>query len=45
MDSVDLALLVLRLAFGLFLAYHGYNKFFGGGGLSGTARLVRHDRA
>lgn len=30
-------LLVLRLCLGLFLAYHGYNKIFGGGGLSGTA--------
>lgn len=30
-------LLVLRLCLGLFLAYHGYNKVFGGGGLSGTA--------
>jgi putative oxidoreductase len=38
MDSVDVALLVVRLTFGLSLAYHGYNKVFGGGGLSGTAR-------
>ncbi|MGA0802649.1 MAG: DoxX family protein [Ilumatobacteraceae bacterium] len=30
-------LLILRLCLGLFLAYHGYNKVFGGGGLSGTA--------
>lgn len=30
-------LLLLRLCLGLFLAYHGYNKVFGGGGLSGTA--------
>ena len=35
---VNLALLVLRVVFGLFLAYHGYNKFFGGGRLPGTAR-------
>ena len=32
------ALLVLRVVFGLFLASHGYNKVFGGGGLAGTAR-------
>ena len=31
------AMLLLRLCLGLFLAYHGYNKIFGGGGLSGTA--------
>lgn len=37
-DQLNLALLVLRLIFGLFLAYHGYNKVFGGGGLAGTAR-------
>jgi len=37
-DQLNLALLVLRLVFGLFLAYHGYNKFFGGGRLPGTAR-------
>jgi len=34
---LDLALLVVRVFFGLSLAYHGYNKFFGPGGLSGTA--------
>jgi putative oxidoreductase len=33
----DLALLVMRLVFGLFLAAHGYNKIFGGGKLTGTA--------
>jgi putative oxidoreductase len=37
-DPADLALLVLRLVLGLFLAAHGYNKVFGGGGLAGTAR-------
>ena len=36
-QQLNLGLLVLRLVFGLFLAYHGYNKFFGPGGLSGTA--------
>lgn len=36
-DQLNLGLLVLRLCLGLFLAYHGYNKIFGGGGLSGTA--------
>jgi putative oxidoreductase len=36
MDQSNLGLLVLRLVFGLFLAYHGYNKFFGPGGLRGT---------
>ncbi|MGB8859777.1 MAG: DoxX family protein [Ilumatobacteraceae bacterium] len=38
MQQLDLGRLVLRLVFGLFLAYHGYNKVFGGGGLAGTAR-------
>lgn len=28
---------MLRLCLGLFLAYHGYNKFFGGGRIAGTA--------
>ena len=36
MDPIDLALLVLRVVFGLFLAAHGYNKVFGGGKLAGT---------
>jgi putative oxidoreductase len=36
-NQFNLASLVLRLVFGLFLAYHGYNKVFGGGGLAGTA--------
>lgn len=36
-SQANLSLLVLRLVFGLFLAYHGYNKVFGGGGLKGTA--------
>ena len=34
---MNLALLVLRVFFGVGLAYHGYNKVFGGGGLAGTA--------
>ena len=29
---------MLRAVFGLFLAAHGYNKVFGGGGLAGTGR-------
>jgi len=37
MHQFDLGLLVLRLTLGLFLAYHGYNKVFGPGGLEGTA--------
>ncbi len=36
-DQFNLALLVLRLTLGLFLAAHGVNKVFGRGGLSGTA--------
>ncbi len=38
MNHTAVALLVLRVFFGLSLAYHGYNKFFGPGGLAGTAR-------
>ena len=37
MQQIDAGLLALRLVFGLFLAYHGYNKVFGGNGLTGTA--------
>lgn len=37
MDQLNLGLLILRLVLGFFLAYHGYNKVFGKGGLSGTA--------
>ncbi len=36
MHRFDLALLVLRVVFGLTMAYHGSNKFFGAGGLAGT---------
>ncbi len=38
MKQLDVALVMLRVFFGLALAYHGYNKVFGGGGLAGTAR-------
>ncbi len=34
----DVGLLILRLVLGLTLAAHGYNKFFGGGRIPGTAR-------
>jgi putative oxidoreductase len=37
-NQLNAGLLILRVVFGLFLAYHGYNKFFGSGGLEGTAR-------
>ncbi|MCU1361955.1 MAG: putative rane protein [Ilumatobacteraceae bacterium] len=37
MAQFDFGVLVLRLAFGLSMAYHGYNKFSGPGGLTGTA--------
>lgn len=38
MNQLNFGLLVLRVVFGVFLACHGYNKVFGGGGLAGTAR-------
>ncbi|MBS4727104.1 DoxX family protein [Mycobacterium sp. SM1] len=38
MSAYDVGLLILRLVLGLTLAAHGYNKFFGGGRLTGTAR-------
>lgn len=37
MDAIDLGLLILRVVLGLTMAAHGYNKFFGPGGLKGTA--------
>ena len=33
----DVGVLLLRLMLGLTMAAHGYNKFFGKGGLKGTA--------
>jgi len=36
-QQINAALLALRVTFGVFLAYHGYNKVFGGNGLAGTA--------
>lgn len=38
MRTFDWALLLLRVTVGLTLAAHGYNKFFGGGRIAGTAR-------
>jgi putative oxidoreductase len=37
MSAYDVGLLILRLVLGLTLAAHGYNKFFGGGRIPGTA--------
>src|SRR5262245_65665551 len=37
MTSYDVGLLILRVVLGLTMAAHGYNKFFGKGGLKGTA--------
>lgn len=37
MDAYDFAILLLRVVLGLTMAAHGYNKFFGKGGLAGTA--------
>jgi putative oxidoreductase len=36
-SAADTALLVLRVVLGLTMAAHGYNKFFGGGRIPGTA--------
>ena len=35
--ALDVGVLILRVVLGLTMAAHGYNKFFGKGGLSGTA--------
>ncbi len=35
--EMSTALVILRVAFGLSMAAHGYNKFFGGGRIPGTA--------
>ncbi len=37
-DGASLVLLLFRVVIGLTLAAHGYNKFFGGGKIEGTAR-------
>jgi putative oxidoreductase len=36
--AFDTGLLILRLGLGITLAAHGFNKFFGGGRIPGTAR-------
>src|ERR1700739_4827637 len=37
-DAYDVGMLILRLVLGVTLAAHGFNKFFGGGRIPGTAR-------
>src|SRR4051794_41801389 len=37
MTAYDVGVLILRVVLGLTMAAHGYNKFFGKGGLGGTA--------
>ena len=37
MRAYDVGVLILRLVLGLTMAAHGYNKFFGPGGIAGTA--------
>ena len=37
MTAYDVGVLILRVVLGLTMAAHGYNKFFGKGGLTGTA--------
>jgi putative oxidoreductase len=41
-NQFNAGMLILRAVFGLFLAYHGYNKFFGPGGLTGTAAWFKN---
>ncbi|MGE2730165.1 DoxX family protein [Mycolicibacterium vaccae] len=36
-SALDVGILILRVVLGLTMAAHGYNKFFGKGGLKGTA--------
>ena len=36
-SAIDFGLLLLRVTLGLTMAAHGYNKFFGGGRIPGTA--------
>ncbi|MFD4459681.1 DoxX family protein [Nocardia sp. NPDC058480] len=38
MAAYDAGVLILRVCLGLTMAAHGYNKFFGGGRIPGTAR-------
>jgi len=38
MTAHDVGLLILRVVLGLTMTAHGYNKFFGGGRIPGTAR-------
>lgn len=38
MNAVDTGLLLLRIVIGCTFAAHGFNKFFGGGRIPGTAR-------
>lgn len=37
MTAYSVGLLILRVVLGLTMAAHGYNKFFGSGGIAGTA--------
>ena len=37
MTAFSVGLLILRVVLGLTMAAHGYNKFFGSGGIAGTA--------
>ena len=37
-DAISVGLLILRVIVGVTFAAHGYNKYFGGGKIAGTAR-------